>query len=179
MTPPLPSTVYRVTRVSYARSTAEALSGVGGLHDDGRWHSQGHRIVYTAQSSTLCLLERLVHADEWIADRHPDRVVLSVSVPPISWTGFTAQELAGRDPHWRSEGSVLCRSLGDTWLRSALSCALMVPSAANPGDYNVLFNPDHSEFVTVLTANTTLESAPLELDERIVSLARARRAAGA
>ncbi len=178
MIPPLPSTVYRVTRLSYADATAKALSGAGGLYDDGRWHSRGNRIVYTSQSSTLCLLERLVHADEWIADRHPDRVMLTIALPPVSWTGFIAQELASRDPNWRVEGNLLCRNLGDNWLAGSLTCALMVPSAANPGDYNVLLNPLHRDFPKILAANTVLDVAPVELDERVVSLARARRTSG-
>jgi hypothetical protein len=54
----------------------------------------------------------------------------------------------------------------------------MVPSAANPDDYNVLFNPEHFEFARVLAANVSMATSPVELDERVVSLARARRAAG-
>jgi RES domain-containing protein len=175
----LPPEVFRVTKSTYATSAAKALSGVGGLHDDGRWHTKGHPIVYTAQSSTLCLLERLVHADEWIADRHPDRVMLTLTLPPVSWTGFDASELQSHDPHWRIEGSLLCKRLGDHWISSGRTCCLVVPSAANPGDYNLLLNPAHSDFQQILSANTVLRSAPVELDERIVSLALQRRSAGA
>ena len=175
MIPAPPARVYRITRFEYADTTEKALSGIGGLHDDGRWHARGRRIVYTAQSSTLCLLERLVHADEWIANRRPDRVMLTIALPPVSWTGFTAQELARHDPRWRREGSPLCRNLGDAWLASARTCAMVVPSAANPGDCNVLLNPLHADFAAILAANAVLERVPVELDERVVALARARR----
>jgi RES domain-containing protein len=80
----LPELVFRVTRSDYAKTVGDALSGIGGLHDDGRWHSQGRRIVYTSESSTLCLLERLVHADEWIAERQSDRVMLRLIMPEVS-----------------------------------------------------------------------------------------------
>ena len=59
MTASLPPVVYRITREAFAPSTAEALSGIGGLKDDGRWHSVGRPILYSSSSSSLCLLERL------------------------------------------------------------------------------------------------------------------------
>lgn len=175
MTPPLPDVAFRITRKDYAASAAEALSGVGGLYDSGRWHSRGKRIVYSAQSSSLCILERVVHADEWMADRRDDRVVLKLTVPRVSWTGYLAAELARRDPNWRVEGNVLCRRLGDMWLQGEDTCALVVPSAANPIDYNLLFNPDHREFPLLLSANASLDTELVDVDERVVSLVRARR----
>lgn len=177
MTSDLPSKVYRVARRDHASSTADALSGAGGLYSEGRWHSLGHRIVYSSQSTTLCLLERLVHADEWIAERHPDRIMLSLTVPDVSVYRYEAAELSARDPLWRREGSLFCRRLGDLWLAKKASCALMVPSAANQADFNILFNPEHPEFAQLLSANDPLISAPVELDERIVELARQRRRA--
>jgi RES domain-containing protein len=178
MTPQLPETVFRVTRLSYAESIAHAFSGVGGLLDHGRWHTKGNRIVYTSQSTTLCLFERLVHAVEWIVERHSDRVILTVTVPPVSYTAFTARELAEHDPAWRLESNLLCRRLGDGWIADSVTCALMVPSAANPGDYNILFNPMHQDFERILAANPTLEMSAVEMDERIVSFARAHRTSG-
>ncbi len=177
MSPWLPSTVFRVTNNDYAVSAAMALSGIGGVHEKGRWHSRGNKIVYTSQSSSLSLLERLVHADEWIAERHVDRVMLTIKVPRVSWTGLSAEELASRDPNWRLEGNTSCRRFGDNWLASVASCALAVPSAANPSDYNILFNPLHGDFVKIIAANEPLETAFVELDERVVSLAQARRTA--
>lgn len=175
VTADLPSKVFRVTRADYAATAEVALSGIGGLHAEGRWHSRGRRIVYTSQSTTLCLLERLVHADEWIAERHPDRVMLSLNIPEASCFKYEASELSARDPLWRSEGNLFCRRLGDHWLASKASCAMMVPSAANQADFNILFNPEHPEFAMVLSANDPLVSAPVELDERVVDLARQRR----
>lgn len=104
--------------------------------------------------------------------------MIELAVPSISWTHVTSAELAAEDPKWRSEGNPLCRKLGNVWLRERMSCALMVPSAANPGDFNVLFNPEHDEFRAVLGANSPLQMTSVELDERVVSLAKARRAAG-
>jgi RES domain-containing protein len=38
------------------------------------------------------------------------------------------------------------RSFGDDWICSGESVALLVPSAAIRGEWNVLFNPAHPEF---------------------------------
>jgi RES domain-containing protein len=176
MTVALPSLVYRITRGIYARSAAEALSGIGGLHSDGRWHSQGKPIVYTGESSSVCLLERLVHADEWIADRLPDRVVLALNMPAVSFTHYTAAELALVDANWRQEGNAMCRSLGDSWLIQGKYCVMIVPSAADPMARNLLINPAHAQAASFVTANLTLSVTPVDLDDRVVSLAQKRRA---
>lgn len=168
----LPPHAYRVTRDAYAQDAATALSGIGGLVSDGRWNSQGRKIVYASESATLCLLERVVHADEWIAERHADRVMLKIKLPPVNFFHYTANELASSDPNWQAEGSILCRRLGDAWLRSKATCALVVPSAANPLDHNILFNPEVDEFKDVVLANTTLERTQITLEERVVSLVR-------
>lgn len=171
-----PATVFRVTRDKYAGTTADALSGNGGLYDSGRWHSQGRRIIYTSQSTTLCLMERLVHADEWIAERHPDRLMLKIRLPDdLSFIQYRSSELAAQEPLWRQEGSQLCRALGDMWLQRQVSCALVVPSAVNPSDFNILLNPLHRDFAAVLQLNDPVRSERVDADERVVLLARARR----
>jgi RES domain-containing protein len=38
------------------------------------------------------------------------------------------------------------RSVGDNWIRSGETAALFVPSAAIPGEWNVLLNPAHPDF---------------------------------
>lgn len=172
----LPSTVFRITKASYARTTEDALSGIGGLYDDGRWHSRGKPIIYTGENSSVCLLERLVHADEWITDRLPGRIVLTLNVPAMSFTYYTAAELASVDPNWRAEGNATCRALGDDWLAAGKYCAMMVPSAADTMARNLLINPKHASAGAFLKANATLTVTPMELDERVVSLARLRRA---
>lgn len=167
-----PPIVYRVTKDEYADTTANALSGKGGLYESGRWHSSGQRVVYTAFESSGCLLERLVHGDEWIADRHPDRVMLFLKMPAVSSVHYDAAELAAREPGWQLEGSPLCRNLGDTWLEDGQYCVLIVPSAANPLTFNLLINPRHPHARQIEQANDPLVKKSLDLDNRVVSLAK-------
>lgn len=171
----LPEKTFRITRLDYAGTAQIALSGNGGLYESGRWHSKGRRIVYTSQSAALCILERMVHADEWIAERRPDRVLLTLSIPNVSFLAFRASELADADADWRAVGNRLCRRLGDIWLDRASACCLIVPSAVNPLDFNLLFNPLHAEFDAVIAANDPPVLSPIDPDERVASLVKARR----
>ncbi|HEV2818210.1 MAG TPA: RES family NAD+ phosphorylase [Allosphingosinicella sp.] len=169
----LPPIVFRIGRQEYAKTPGEALSGDGGLHESGRWHSRGRRILYTSQSIALCKLERLAHADEWIGDVHHDRVTLAISLPSdISFVTIGADSLDLEDPTWRSEDSRYCRNLGDAWLSRGRTCALIVPSAVVPDEWNILLNPSHSEFAQILFANRGLTGRPFVVDPRVASLVR-------
>ena len=42
-----------IWRICAAKYQDSAFSGVGGLYVPGRWHFQGHRIIYTAESLAL------------------------------------------------------------------------------------------------------------------------------
>jgi RES domain-containing protein len=172
----LPERVYRVARDVHCQNTLDALSGIGGLYASGRWHRQGQRIIYTSESTTLCILERMVHADEWIAEAHRDRMMLTIKLPSISAIQFSAKDLSAYDPNWQREGNSYCERLGSLWLDEGTSCTLIVPSAANPMDSNILMNPMHSEFQAVIDANDTIIREPVALDERVVSLAQRARA---
>lgn len=179
MTASLPERAYRISRSCYAGSAADALSGLGGVYEGGRWHSQGQRIVYTGTSAALCLLERLAHSDEWLSEAAHDRVLLQVTLPSVSFLAVTAEDLDRRDPTWRTADSPICRRAGDRWLQRRSSCALIVPSAVSPDDLNILLNPEHPDFDRVLAASADLRQRPLRTDPRVSSLVEAARKARA
>ena len=64
-----------VWRICAKKYQSSAFSGIGGLHASGRWHPQGYKIVYTAESLALASLEIFVHLES-------DRVPL---VPIKAW----------------------------------------------------------------------------------------------
>lgn len=47
---------------------------------------------------------------------------------------------------WYESRDESLRRFGDDWIRSSETVALLVPSAAIRGEWNVLFNPAHSDF---------------------------------
>jgi RES domain-containing protein len=108
----------------------------------GRWHEQGHRVVYAADSEALAALEAIVHLSS--ASQVPDYICLKASIPD----SFIADVRDfGRLPDdWNQRDSLEARSSGTRWLRSADSVALRVPSVVIPRESNYLLNPSHPRF---------------------------------
>ncbi|MFL5311671.1 MAG: RES family NAD+ phosphorylase, partial [Myxococcales bacterium] len=61
--------LWRVARAAHAKSGSAAFTGIGGMSVDGRWHTRGRPIVYTARPESLAKLEALVHLNPTIAPR--------------------------------------------------------------------------------------------------------------
>lgn len=117
-------------------SRFKELDGVGGEHAPGRWHIRGRRIVYTAESAALALLEALVRADEQNRDELlPSYQLLQIEVPDVEaevWSGPlppTAESTA-----W-----------GDEWLASRRTLLARVPASLAPHSCNLLINPGHEQ----------------------------------
>jgi RES domain-containing protein len=119
------------------------------------------------------MMERIAHADEWIADSAHDRVLVTISLPKVSYLCIEAREFETQDPQWRAEENSFCRRLGDSWLSKKATCALLVPSAVVPEEFNVLLNPLHPEFPLVLASNLSLIVQSLRPDVRVASLVEA------
>ncbi|HEY0803309.1 MAG TPA: RES family NAD+ phosphorylase [Steroidobacteraceae bacterium] len=133
-----------VFRLARAELKDSIWSGAGGLHIDGRWHTPGRRILYTAQSLSLAQLEVLVH----IADRR-QIAALSYAVASILDTmPVPAIDPAALPADWRRFAPCLgvTQRLGMKWLSEMSSAVLKVPSAVSETEWNFLLNPAHSDF---------------------------------
>jgi len=129
-------------RIVKTRLAARAFDGEGARRYGGRWNSPGTRVVYTAQSVSLAVLELLVHlqASPLLASyalrsaRFDDRPVSAVdrSSLPSDWRAFPAPPALQR--------------IGDTWIAAGSSLVLEVPSAIVEGESNYLINPAHPAF---------------------------------
>ena len=71
--------IYRMCREKRAKSFEEAFNGAGASKIGGRWNPKGMPAVYTSESTSLALLEILVHAD--LEDLPDDLVCVSVHIP--------------------------------------------------------------------------------------------------
>lgn len=114
------------------------LSGVGGLHAAGRWHSRGLPVVYLADHPASCLLEMLVQgarlgglpkAYQWLRVDTGDVPITEVSPLPYRWR----------------DDIEATRALGTVWLRSGGGALLRVPSVLAPDSWNYLLNPRHPD----------------------------------
>jgi len=137
-----------------------AFDGEGARIAGGRWNSIGNPAVYTAATTSLGLLELLVHSsgtrllpsyvaipvvfDERLVDRF-DRARL-----PKSWRSHPAPQKT--------------QKTGDEWIASGLSCILEVPSVIVPHESNYVFNPKHTDFGSLEIG----DPISLEVDPRLV-----------
>jgi RES domain-containing protein len=148
---------WRICRRGHLKS---ALSGTGAEKHAGRWNLKGERMVYAASSLSLAALELFVHLEPSCApnDLHsvkieiPDRVsreAIRVNDLPRGWRRYPAPRKL--------------REIGSQWLRECRTLILIVPSAANPEEQNILINPAHREMKKL----KVIGSNPFRFDPRM------------
>lgn len=130
---------WRICRRLYA---AEASTGEGARLFGGRWNSPGVRVVYASSSLALAAVETFVNLEPNL--RPADLVFIQGAIPDtIEIDRLDVRTLPAR---WYESRDESLRRFGDAWIRSAKSAALLVPSAAIRGEWNVLLNPAHPDF---------------------------------
>ena len=135
--------VWRICAASY-RDTA--FSGIGGLYVSGRWHTQGHKIVYTAENLSLASLEVFVHLES-------DRVKLVAIKAHIPELEIEEVDVRSLPNNWQDTKQYsYLQQIGRDWLLSRRTPILKVPSAIVPIEHNYLFNPEHSNFELITEA---------------------------
>ena len=131
----------RLWRLS-GKQHAETFDGGYGLLFDGRWNTVGHAVTYCATSSSLCVLEKLVHIED--PTLLPELVMVTYDVPGSLVTDSI--ELDGLPPDWRRR-EAWTQQRGDEWHRSCSTPLIQVPSAIVPlpgsPDVDVLINHNH------------------------------------
>ena len=112
-----------------------SLDGAGGIAVEGRWHSAGRPIVYTAESSALAMLEILVHLEvETIPTTFQ---LLKIEAPD----GLEVVAWSGKDP----ADEAAARAWGDAWLERRETALARVPSIIAPASFNWLINPAYAD----------------------------------
>jgi RES domain-containing protein len=133
--------VWRICALKYQDA---AFSGLGGLYVPGRWHTQGCKIVYTAENLALASLEVFVHLE---SDRLK-LVAIKAHIPHELEVEEINQE--SLTTNWQDSQSYdKLQLIGNDWLKSRRTPILKVPSAIVPVENNYLFNPDHPQFKLV------------------------------
>jgi len=130
---------WRICRRSYA---AQAASGEGARQYGGRWNSRGVPVVYASTSLALAAVETFVHLEPLLL---PDDLVSIEGEIPGSFE-IGQLHLTALPPDWRRPGDESLQKFGDQWVRLGHTVALLVPSAAIPGEWNLLLNPSHPDF---------------------------------
>jgi len=147
-------------RLVKARWAATALDGNGARAYGGRWNSPGTAMLYASQSIALAALELLVHLrrDQVLGSYR----LFTLEIPDASVLRITASDLPA---DWRADLLPLSTArLGDGWVASGQSVALLVPSTIIPREHNLLISPTHPEFAGVAQGAA---SEPFGYDPRL------------
>jgi RES domain-containing protein len=149
-----------VWRICKQQHVPDAFSGVGAASSGGRWNHKGARAVYTSSSLSLASLELFVNLDP---DNLPDDLHFVEAAFPRA--ASVEEVLIAKLPrNWRDyPAPSQLQDLGSKWLREMRSLLLVVPSAVNPEERNVLVNPLHPE----MSSLTLIGSKPFHFDPRM------------
>lgn len=130
--------VYRITHKKWA--TKLSASGYA-----ARWNSTGVYMIYAAENRSLACLENLVHRNGFGLD--VDFYVMTILIPKsVSIEEIQSNQLPENWNNLDENAHLLCRTIGDNWIREQTSCVLLVPSAIIEGERNIIFNPNHKDF---------------------------------
>ena len=130
---------WRICRAKYA---AAAKTGEGARLYGGRWNSRGVRVVYASASLALAAVETFVNLEPNL--RPKDLVSIEGEIPDA--LEVARLDLKSLPALWHETRGESLRVFGDEWIRGGGTAALLVPSAAIRGDWNVLLNPGHADF---------------------------------
>ncbi len=133
----------RSYRIANSRH-ADDLSGEGSYLFGGRWNSVGVKMLYTAESSSLSILEVLAYVtNKTFATKN----IITLKIPNSSYREIPIEVLrTGWDV---IPASSYTKKIGDDWIKSMESLVLIVPSVVNSRECNILINPLHPSFTDI------------------------------
>jgi RES domain-containing protein len=139
------TTVWRLIKSRFAGS---AFDGEGARLYGSRWNSKGVAVAFAADSAALAVLEVLVHVhDAGILESYS---LVSADVPPALIDLLALRDLPA---NWRDAPPARqAQTVGDSWVASARSVVLQVPSAVLEQGRIYLLNPAHPDFAKIKIA---------------------------
>lgn len=149
----------RFWRICRKRYAADAATGEGARLYGGRWNSRGVRMVYASTSLALAAVETFVNLEPKL--RPKDLISIEGEIPDEIEIGKL--ELSALPADWYRNRDESLRRFGDSWVRDGKTAVLLVPSAAIPGEWNLLLNPAHAAFAAIRLH----PAVPFEFDLRM------------
>jgi RES domain-containing protein len=149
----------RFWRICRRRYATKGASGEGARLYGGRWNSRGVRVVYASTSLALAAVETFVNLEPNLMPA--DLISIEGEIPEALEIGRL--DVKALPAHWHDTRDEALRRFGDDWIRDGQSAALLVPSAAIRGEWNVLLNPAHPDFSKIILQ----DPEPFEFDARM------------
>ena len=119
---------------------------------EGRWNSEGNKVIYAAGSIALAFLENMIRRQG--VGFNDDFKIMIIEIPDKLRIDSISNDRLNADwKHFR--GYSHCQSLGDTWYHEHVTPILKVPSAILPDEFNYVVNTTHHDFKKVKIVGTT------------------------
>ncbi len=137
----------RVWRLTAERHATTAFSGIGNQKVGSRWVPPGLLAVYTSEHASTTVLENLVHMDPiHFGHRY---VLIGADIPDQART--ESVDIASLPGKWQElyEDPGL-QQIGEDWIRRMETAFLLVPTAVVPQERNIIINPLHPDFHSIV-----------------------------
>lgn len=145
--------VYRIVHKKYANTLF--ASGL-----EGRWNSEGKKVLYTAESVSLAYLETLAHRKGLGFNK--DFRIMVIEIP--NQIEFQTVETSELSKNWRNFRNYSdCQKIGNDWFDADEKLCLKVPSAVVPENWNLVINTFHKDFKKV----KLIDVLDFESDDRL------------
>jgi RES domain-containing protein len=134
--------VFRLVREKFS----DSLSGKGAAFKGARWNSTGVELIYTASNRSLAMAEVAVHVS--LLTLSDDYCMVTIHIPDdVSLKKLTQADLP---ENWNAfPNPASTQTIGDKFVFENQYCVLMIPSSVTQGDFNLLINPNHPDFVKI------------------------------
>lgn len=110
----------------------------------GRWNDDGEKVVYSASTPSLAVLETAAHVDS--GGLPLNRFLVAIDVPDDVWTRREILDVSTLDPSWSAiPAGLVSVQAGSQWLLAMRSALLLVPSVIVHEESAVLINPAHPD----------------------------------
>lgn len=112
----------------------------------GRWNSEGNKVIYTAGSISLAIMETLIRRKGYGFNN--DFAVMYIELPDdIGVTSFASESLPNG---WNDPADyTVSQAVGDTWFNSLKTPVLKVPSSFVPEEFNFILHSLHPHFTSI------------------------------
>jgi RES domain-containing protein len=146
--------VFRLCNANYAND----LSGTGAAMTGGRWNKKGRAVVYTSESVALALLEVVVNIPPMF---QPNLNLLTIEIPENLIAEIKKENLFS---NWfKYPAPTMLAEIGEGFYKDNSILGIKVPSSVVSSNFNVILNPNSSEFSRVKIKS----SEPFIFDPRL------------
>ena len=131
--------VYRIVHKKYA----DTLFASG---YEGRWNSEGKKVLYTSENVSLAYLENMAHRKG--LGFNSDFRIMVIKLPTVAkFHEIKSQQLP---KNWRNfRNYEQCQLFGNDWFDKNEFLCMKVPSAVVVENHNIVINTFHKDFSKV------------------------------